>query len=88
VFEDTIDQMTYTIDRSFPKGTKVSRPVGGFVLWLELPKSVQSRALFDKDLNEGICFTPGDVFSASGRYGHCIRLSCGHGWDERIEKDL
>jgi DNA-binding transcriptional MocR family regulator len=88
VFEDAIDQMTRTIDRSFPKGTKVSRPAGGFVLWLELPKSVQSRVLFDKALDEGICFTPGDVFSASGRYGHCMRLSCGHGWDARIEKGL
>ena len=88
VFEDTIDQMTRAIGLSFPKGTKVTRPAGGFVLWLELPKSVQSRALFDKALDNGICFAPGDVFSASGRYEHCLRLSCGHGWDARIEQGL
>jgi DNA-binding transcriptional MocR family regulator len=87
-FEDTIDRMTRAIDKAFPKGTKVSRPSGGFVLWLELPKSVQSRALFDQALEDGICFVPGNVFSASHRYDHCLRLSCGHGWDARIEKGL
>jgi DNA-binding transcriptional MocR family regulator len=88
VFESTIGQMSRAVERSFPAGTKVSRPAGNFVLWLELPKSVQTSALFDEALDNGICFVPGDVFSASGRYGHCLRLSCGHGWDERIEKGV
>jgi DNA-binding transcriptional MocR family regulator len=87
-FEDTIDRMTRAVDKSFPKGTKVSRPAGSFVLWLELPKSVRTRALFDEALDNGICFAPGDVFSASGRYGNCLRLSCGHGWDARIEQGI
>jgi DNA-binding transcriptional MocR family regulator len=88
VFEDTIDRMIRAIDRSFPTGTKVTRPAGSFVLWLELPKSMQTRVLFDQALEHGICFVPGDVFSASGRFGHCLRLSCGHGWDARIEKGV
>jgi DNA-binding transcriptional MocR family regulator len=88
VFENTIGQMSRAVERSFPAGTKVSRPAGNFVLWLELPKSVQTSALFDQALENGICFVPGDVFSASGRYRHCLRLSCGHGWDERVEKGV
>jgi DNA-binding transcriptional MocR family regulator len=88
VFEDTIGQMSRAVERSFPAGTKVSRPAGNFVLWLELPRSVQTAALFDEALKNGICFVPGDVFSTSGRYGHCLRLSCGHGWNERIEKGV
>jgi DNA-binding transcriptional MocR family regulator len=31
---------------------------------------------------------PGDVFSASGRHANCLRLSCGQGWDRRIEDGL
>jgi DNA-binding transcriptional MocR family regulator len=88
VFEDTIDRMIRSIERSFPNGTRVTRPAGGFVLWLELAKSIQTRVLFDEALEHGICFIPGDVFSASGRYGHCLRLSCGHAWDERIEQGV
>jgi DNA-binding transcriptional MocR family regulator len=88
VFEDTIGQVSRAVERSFPEGTKVSRPAGGFVLWLELPKSVSTAALFDEALKNGIYFVPGDVFSVSGRYDHCLRLSCGHGWNERIEKGV
>src|SRR5215831_16113576 len=84
-FAENIDQMIRAIARSFPSGTKVSRPAGGFVLWVELPKPIDGHTLFDEALQHGICFTPGNVFSASGRYGHCLRLSCGHGWDRRIE---
>lgn len=88
IFADTIGQMSRAVERSFPGGTKVSRPAGNFVLWLELPKSVQTAGLFDEALRNGICFVPGEVFSVSGRFGHCLRLSCGHGWDERIEKGV
>jgi DNA-binding transcriptional MocR family regulator len=87
-FEDTLGQMSRAIERSFPRGTKVSRPAGGFVLWLELPRSVPTRPLFEQALECGICFAPGDVFSASGRYGQCLRLSCGHGWNSRIEQGV
>jgi DNA-binding transcriptional MocR family regulator len=88
VFEDTIGRMSRAVERSFPEGTRVSRPAGSFVLWLELPKSVRTAALFDQALNNGICFVPGDAFSVSGRYGHCLRLSCGHAWNDRIENGV
>ncbi len=88
LFEDAIGRISRAVERSFPEGTKVSRPAGSFVLWLELPKSVWTARLFDEALKNGICFIPGDAFSVSGRYGHCLRLSCGHGWTERIEKGV
>jgi len=28
------------------------------------------------------------VFSPGGRYASCLRLSCGHGWDARIENGV
>lgn len=87
-FQANIERMVRTIDKAFPEATRVSRPTGGFVLWLELPKPLQSRALLDQALQEGICFAPGDVFSASGRYANCLRLSCGYPWDARIEQGL
>lgn len=85
VFEDNLGRMTRAIEASFPAQTKVSRPAGGFVLWVELPRGFDSRALFDAALAEGICFAPGDVFSASRRFRHCLRLSAGHAWNDRIE---
>lgn len=88
VFADTLQRMTQAIEASFPPGTKVSQPAGGFVLWLELPKALDSRALFGQAIAKGICFAPGIVFSASGQHAHCMRLSGGHGWDARIDKGV
>jgi len=87
-FQYNIAQMTRVIETAFPTGTKVTRPAGGFVLWLELPRPLKSRELFRQALDKGICFAPGDVFSPSSRYHNCLRLSCGHPWDARIEKGV
>jgi len=88
VFQHNIAQITRAIEKTFPEGTKVTRPAGGFVLWLELPRPLKSRELFNQALEKGICFAPGDVFSASGRYRNCLRLSCAHPWNARIEKGV
>ncbi len=88
VFAEGIARMTRVIEEAFPPGTRVSRPAGGFVLWVELPDGIDTRPLSDAALARGVCFTPGDVFSAARRYRNCLRLSCGHGWDARIEAGL
>jgi DNA-binding transcriptional MocR family regulator len=88
MFEDNIANMSRAIGQTFPEGTRVSRPAGGFVLWVELPKAVRTSELFDAALAKGICFAPGEVFSASGRYSNCLRLSCGYTWNKRIENGL
>jgi len=88
VFAQNIDRMTRAITRSFPAATRVSRPAGGFVLWVELPTGTDARQLFARALECGICFAPGDLFSATRRYTNCIRLSCGHSWGERIETSI
>lgn len=88
IFAENIDRMTRAIERSFPAGTRVSRPAGGFVLWVELPEPADTRVLFEEAVKRGICFAPGNAFSATERYRRCLRLSCGHSWDRRIEAGL
>ncbi|NRF67595.1 PLP-dependent aminotransferase family protein [Aquincola sp. S2] len=88
LFADTLRRMAEGVAEAFPAGTRISQPAGGFVLWLELPKAVDTRVLFAQALEEGICFAPGVVFSAAGKYTHCLRLSGGHGWDARLQQGL
>jgi DNA-binding transcriptional MocR family regulator len=83
-----VDAARAVIADSFPNGTRVTRPAGGFILWVELPKGCDSIALFGKLLDRGISIAPGPMFSASQRYRNCMRLSLGQPWNERTEQAL
>ena len=67
-----------TIEASFPPGTHVSRPRGGYFLWLTLPPGVDAMALHRVALRERIGIAPGQIFSPDHRFSHCIRINCGH----------
>jgi hypothetical protein len=41
-------EVLHALVRYFPDGTRATRPAGGFVLWVELPTSVDSLKLFDR----------------------------------------
>lgn len=73
------------VSRQFPRGTRITRPSGGFVLWLEMP-DVDSVALYERAFEAGIGVAPGSMFTSSDRYRNCIRLNCGLAWSERTER--
>jgi DNA-binding transcriptional MocR family regulator len=62
----------------FPAGTRVSRPEGGFVLWIQLPDGYDGVDVQRRAARVGIHILPGAVFSPSGQYANCIRIACGH----------
>ncbi len=78
-------RMASLIGEHFPADTRTSKPVGGSVLWLELPQQVDSEALFDDAIAAGISIAPGPIFSPSNRYRNFIRLSFGHPWTDTTE---
>jgi DNA-binding transcriptional MocR family regulator len=77
-FAQQVSRVSQSVQAAFPAGTKLSRPQGGFVLWVELPGDVDTLALYDEANRVGVDFLPGAMFSASGRYGNCLRLNCGY----------
>jgi DNA-binding transcriptional MocR family regulator len=81
-----VQQMSNAIGRYFPAGTKVTRPQGGYVLWVELPRSVDSLDLHRRALEQKISIAPGPIFSAQQKYKNFIRLSCGLPWSEKVDK--
>lgn len=72
----------------FPHDTKISRPQGGFVLWVELNKKVDAYKLCTEALKHNISVAPGQIFSASCNYSNCVRLSYGKPWDEDVDYAL
>ena len=73
------------LGRHFPAGTRVTRPKGGYFLWVELPDMVRALDVHRIALARGISVAPGPIFSPQPGFEHCIRLNCGHLWDERAE---
>lgn len=68
----------------FPTGTRVARPAGGALLWLELPPQVDGTEVFRSALAKGVGVMPGAIFSATGRFRNYIRVNCGVEWSPRV----
>lgn len=76
------------IARHFPHDTRVSRPQGGFLLWVQMPPDCDSMRLYHAAMSEGISISPGPLFSPQEKYGNCFRLSVALPWDSRVENAL
>lgn len=74
------------VAENFPAGTAISRPKGGYFLWVELPEGTDAVRLRDRAFEEGISICPGPVFSTEKRWKNFIRLNCALGWSDRVEK--
>jgi DNA-binding transcriptional MocR family regulator len=87
-FSSQVRQMVDAVTAHFPEGTRVTRPLGGFVIWVELPGEIDTIQLYDAAIVSGFSFAPGRIFSASDRYRNCLRLSCGHPWSPETEQAI
>ncbi len=76
------------ISEYFPEDTRMTRPQGGFTLWIELNKKVNTYKLYKKALKQNIGIAPGQIFSSQARFENCFRISYGEPWSERIEQGI
>jgi DNA-binding transcriptional MocR family regulator len=77
-----------TLARTFPQGTRISEPVGGYVLWVEMAPEVNAFELQAEALDRGIAIAPGPIFSARGAFTNTIRVSCTLRHGPRVEQAL
>jgi DNA-binding transcriptional MocR family regulator len=88
-YQQQIARMSDAVQEYFPAGTKLTRPQGGFVLWVELPGAdADTLALHDRALERNISIAPGPIFSPSGKYANCLRLNCEAPWSETLERAI
>lgn len=88
VFRAQVEKTTLAVEQYFPAACRITRPQGGFVLWIELPERVDGLALFWQALAAGVSIAPGVMFSASGTYRHHIRISCGNPYSDATDGAL
>lgn len=81
-------QFTRAIGEYFPGGIKLSNPKGGFILWLELDKKIDTYALYQEAIQQKISIAPGTMFTLQEKYQNCMRISYGMQWTPEVDRAL
>ncbi|MFK4750954.1 PLP-dependent aminotransferase family protein [Oceanobacter antarcticus] len=76
------------IQQYFPAQTLISRPLGGYCLWVQLPDGVSSGQLFHLAREQSISIVPGGLFSNSERFEQYLRLNIARPWDDSVATAL
>lgn len=82
IYARHVHLMSESVLKHFPEGTKVSRPSGGYVLWVELPRGIDCLEMYERAVKKGISFAPGPIFSPRQKYRHFLRLNAATWTDE------
>jgi DNA-binding transcriptional MocR family regulator len=86
-YADKVAAMSQAILTHFPEGTRITEPGGGFVLWVQLPRKLDSVRLYQEALKAFIAIAPGYIFSPAHKFDDFIRLNAAC-WSEKSERDL
>jgi DNA-binding transcriptional MocR family regulator len=84
---DQTGALAAVVAETFPDGTRITRPLGGVFLWVELPEPIDTEALYPRAVAEGIFYRPGVVFSGSGKFLGSMRLGTGT-WNPELERSV
>ncbi|MEW6982550.1 PLP-dependent aminotransferase family protein [Colwelliaceae bacterium 6471] len=72
------DQLIKALADNWNIPIKYTVPDGGLAIWVELPNHIDSFALYEKAITEGIVLTPGRLFSSTNKFSNYFRLSFAH----------
>ncbi|EXU76707.1 PLP-dependent aminotransferase family protein [Erwinia mallotivora] len=87
-YQKNLQAFTLSLRRHFPCGICVTRPQGGYLVWIELPEALDTVRLNRKLKESHIQIAVGSLFSASGKYRNCLRLNYAQPFTDRTENAL
>jgi 2-aminoadipate transaminase len=82
------DVMLESIKKHFPKGIKWTMPKGGMFIWISLPKSIDTRLMFQKALGKKVAYVVGEAFFPEGGNYHSMRLNFSYSSDDEIREGI
>ena len=82
------DAMLEALDRFMPEGVTWSRPDGGFFVWIELPRSIDTTELATAAADNGVIYFPGKWFFPNEDQHHTLRLSFSTVPEDRITEGV
>ena len=77
-----------SITEHLPDDTRLTRPQGGFALWLELGKKINTYKLHKRALEQHVGIAPGQIFSLRSNYENCFRIGFGEPWGKEVENGI
>jgi len=81
-------QLMRAVNEYFPENTRITKPSGGFMLWVELDEKINTAALFEQALKQKVSIAPGRVFTTQDLYNNCLRLNYSWIWNDKIEQAI
>lgn len=78
----------HALQRALPPGTRITRPEGGFLLWIELPNGADTTALFTTTAARQIGLAPGVIFGNHKEARRFFRISCGSPCSPEVEASI
>jgi GntR family transcriptional regulator/MocR family aminotransferase len=89
MFRKRRDAMLSAIRRYLPEDVQLDPPQGGLFLWLQLPENLTSEKLLSLAWEEGVDFSPGNIFFPDGLGGiNWIRLNFVAQAPDQIEEGI
>jgi DNA-binding transcriptional MocR family regulator len=77
------------IGRSFPAGTSVANPCGGYMLWVSLPSQVDLAQVSQLALQQEVAFAASPVFYPRPPSGEpCMRINCAKADESALARGL
>jgi len=69
------DLMVSLLEKYMPSGVSWTYPEGGLFLWLTLPESIDTVAMYDEALSRGVAYVAGSFFYTDGSHRNTMRLN-------------
>lgn len=82
------DLMLSLLEKYMPEGVSWTHPDGGLFLFLTLPEHIDTVALYDRALAQGVAYVAGSFFYVDGSHRNTMRLNFSYIASEKMEEGI
>ncbi len=88
LYKDKRDHLISLLEKYMPKGVSWTHPEGGLFIFLTLPEEIDTVALYEKALFEGVAYVAGAFFHTDGSGHNTMRLNFSFLDKEKMEEGI
>jgi DNA-binding transcriptional MocR family regulator len=84
-YHERVSATRALLQEHLPGHCQISRPQGGYLLWVTLASRADSWSIYLEARRQGLSIAPGELFSNGGAFKHCCRIHGGHPLTPRVK---